>query len=134
MAGFTATIEESLLKHVFGIEVYNAPATLYAAMFTTAPDDDGTGGVEASGGSYARVAITNDETKWEWDSVNDRITNIDQILFPTPTVAWGTGVAIVLMTASSGGTIWAISDPIEFETEVGIQPYLDPGDIGFTLE
>lgn len=133
MAGFTNTIEESVLKHVFGIATYSAPATLYAALFTTAPAEDGTGGVEASGGSYARVAITNDNTEWSWNA-GGWIENINQILFPTATANWGTIVRVVLMTASSGGAIWAISDAISFDVTTGLQPFFDPGDLTFTLD
>lgn len=40
------------------------PATWYVALFTTTPDPDGTGGVEAAFTGYARVAVTNDLTEW----------------------------------------------------------------------
>lgn len=40
------------------------PSTYYVALFTTSPDPDGTGGVEASYTDYARFAVTNDSTEF----------------------------------------------------------------------
>lgn len=40
------------------------PGTYYIALFTTTPDTDGTGGVEASYTSYARFAVTNNATEF----------------------------------------------------------------------
>lgn len=51
-------LEKKLLDHTFRGEVYTSPATVHLALFTTMPVDDGTGGVEVTGGSYARQAVT----------------------------------------------------------------------------
>src|SRR5260221_10682136 len=58
MAGKSTYLEDKLLNWMKGTAFGAAPATVYVALFTTAPADDGTGGVEESGGSYARAAIT----------------------------------------------------------------------------
>ena len=53
MAGFSDYLEDKVLDHVFGGTAYTAPATLYVALYTVAPDDTG-GGTEVTGGSYVR--------------------------------------------------------------------------------
>lgn len=40
------------------------PATVYAALFVTIPNGDGTGGTEFTGGTYARIGITNNNTNF----------------------------------------------------------------------
>jgi len=62
-SGSVAGDQDSLdsLDNIYGS---GTPATLYAAMMTTIPDGDGTGGVEFAGGTYARVAKTNNSTNF----------------------------------------------------------------------
>jgi hypothetical protein len=61
MSGLTDTREQACLDNEFGS---GSPATLYLAAFTTMPADDGTGGVEPTGGGYARIPITNNATNF----------------------------------------------------------------------
>src|SRR5260221_5898206 len=58
MAGKSTYLEDKMLNWMKGTAFGAAPATVYVALFTTAPADDGTGAVEVSGGCYARAAIT----------------------------------------------------------------------------
>ena len=51
----------TVLDSLFGS---GTPATLYIGLYSAAPDADGTGGTELSGGSYARAAVTNNTTNW----------------------------------------------------------------------
>lgn len=73
------------------------PATVYVALLT----DSGT--VEVTGGSYARVAVTNNDTNWP-DASGGIKSNGTAITFPTATAAWGDVDSFALMTASSGGS------------------------------
>ena len=59
MAGFSDYLEDKVLDHVFGGTAYTAPATLYVALYTVAPDDTG-GGTEVTttGTAYARQTAT----------------------------------------------------------------------------
>jgi hypothetical protein len=57
MAGFTDYLEDLTLNHFFGAVAYTPVTTLYVALYTTTPVDAGTGGVEVTGGSYARQTI-----------------------------------------------------------------------------
>lgn len=71
------------------------PATVYVGLKA--------GGVEPSGGSYARVAVTNNDTNWP-DASGRQKANGTAITFPAPTGSWGTVDTAFLSTASSGGT------------------------------
>jgi hypothetical protein len=44
--------------HVLRDDPWTAPGGLWAALFTTVPDLDGSGGVEVTGGGYARQAVS----------------------------------------------------------------------------
>jgi len=86
---------------------------LWLGLFTTMPADDGTGGVEVSGGSYARVAINASSTQWaaatsaSAPSVKKGPTGANTWVFPTPTANWGDTIGIGLFDAStSGNVLW----------------------------
>lgn len=102
MAGsFSDFLELELLDHVFGAATYTPPATIHAALFTVAPSDTG-GGTEVTGGSYARVAITNNATNFPAAAAGLK-SNGTVITWPTATANWGTIVAVGFFDASSGG-------------------------------
>lgn len=68
----------------------------------------GTFPAEVSGGSYARVAFTNNTTNFATPA-NRQVTNAQTIAFPVATATWGNVVMIALWDASSGGNAWAWS-------------------------
>jgi len=94
-------LELELLDHVLGGGDYSRPATVHIALYTVAPTDAG-GGTEVSGGSYARVAVTNNATNWPAASGGAK-SNGTEITFPTATASWGTVVAFAILDAASGG-------------------------------
>ena len=100
-------LENELLDHVLGGGDYSRPATVYVALFTVALSDSG-GGTEVSGGSYARVAVTNNATNWPAASGGAK-SNGTEIAFPEATASWGTVVAFAIFDASTGGNMlyWA---------------------------
>jgi hypothetical protein len=100
-------LENELLDHVLGNAAYTAPATVYVALYTVAPTDAG-GGTEVSGGSYARVAVTNNATNWPAASGGAK-ANGTAITFPTATADWGTVVAFAILDAATAGNFlyWA---------------------------
>lgn len=109
MAGsFSDFLELELLDHVFGAAAYTAPVTLYVALYTAAPSDSG-GGTEVTGGSYARVAVTNNATNFPAASGGAK-SNGTAITFPAPTANWGTVVALAILDAASGGNFLAWAD------------------------
>lgn len=112
MAGsFSDYLEDKLLNHVFGATAYSSPGTLYIALFTAAPSDSG-GGTEVTGGSYARVAVTNNTTNFPNASGTNPTSkaNGTTITFPTASASWGTVVAFGIFDASSGGNLIAWAD------------------------
>ncbi len=107
MAGKSTYLEDKLLNWMKGTAFGTAPTTVYVALFTTAPADDGTGGTEVSGGSYARASIT---TSSGWSAVSTgttphTISNGGVVTFATPTANWGTVVAIGIYDASTAGNL-----------------------------
>jgi hypothetical protein len=101
---FSDYSEAKILDQVFGGTAWTAPSTLYAALYTAAPSDSG-GGTEVSGGSYARVAVTNNTTNFPAATGTSPTTknNGTTITFATATADWGTVVAMAIYDASSGG-------------------------------
>lgn len=57
MPALTITTANSLLNAVLRSTAYTSPGAVYLACFSTAPAATG-GGVEVTGGSYTRAAIT----------------------------------------------------------------------------
>lgn len=103
MAGKSDYLENELLDHWLGAAAYTAPATVYAALFTATPSDSG-GGTEVTGGSYARVAVTNNATNWPAASGGSKSNGTD-ITFPQATADWGTVVAFALFDAPTSGNM-----------------------------
>lgn len=96
--------ERAVLDALFGS---GSPATWYVGLSTTAPNDDGTGFTEPSGGSYARVAKTNNSTNFPAAATVGGVSsksNGTAITFPNPTGNWGNLIWYGFFTASSGGT------------------------------
>lgn len=55
-------LENAFLRQMFAAVAGPSPATVYLALFTTLPAP--AGGVEATGGGYARLAIPCDGAHW----------------------------------------------------------------------
>lgn len=95
MAGSKSnTLENAILDTVLGGPQRTIDATVWAALYTVAPTDAG-GGTEVTGGSYARVSITNNATNWPAASGGSK-SNGTAISFPQASGSWGTVVAFAL--------------------------------------
>lgn len=103
---FSDFLENELLDHVFGGAAYAAPATLYVGLSTAPIADDGTGIAEPSGSGYARVAVTNDLTKWP-AAVGGAKSNGEAITFSQASGGWGTVTHAFVSDAASGGNVLA---------------------------
>lgn len=103
MSAFSDYLENKVLDHLMGRTTFTAPATLHFALYTVAPSDTG-GGTEVSGGSYARVAVTNDATNWPAASSGTK-RNANTITFPEATASWGNIVAIGILDAATAGNL-----------------------------
>jgi hypothetical protein len=103
MAEFTNYLEAKLLDHVLTNTSFSSPTTVYAGLFTVAPDDSG-GGTEVSGGSYARQAMS-------FSAASGGATTTDaDINFPQATADWGTVVAVGIHDALTSGNLLMYTD------------------------
>jgi hypothetical protein len=99
------SLVQSLLNAAFGGVTYTPPANIYVALFTTTPTSltAGTGGTEVSGGSYARISVTNNTTNFPSISGTTRVkTTGANITFVTPTATWGTVTGFGFYDALAG--------------------------------
>jgi hypothetical protein len=103
MAEFTNYLEAKLLDHVLTNTSFSSPTTVYAGLFTVAPDDTG-GGTEVSGGSYARQEMS-------FSAASGGATTTDaDINFPQATADWGTVVAVGIHDALTSGNLLMYTD------------------------
>jgi hypothetical protein len=78
-------LSQKILNYIFGGGAFSQPATLWLALFTVAPTISTTG-TEATGGGYARVAITCNTTNWPAISGSTTtLTNGAAFTFPAGT-------------------------------------------------
>lgn len=115
-----------------------APATWYAGLSTTVPNDDGTGFTEPSGGSYARVPKTNNASNFPAATTVAGVTtkkNGTKITWPDPTGTWGLLPSVGFFTTASGGlpewmfkletpiTAQAGNTPVEIDVLQGVMRF-----------
>lgn len=86
-----------------GSATYVKPGTVYIGLFTAAPGVGG-GGTEVAGGSYARVAVTNDATNWP-NAVAGAKSNALALTFAQATGSWGTVTYVGIFDALTGGNL-----------------------------
>lgn len=103
------------------------PATVYVAQFNGAP---GQGGVECSGGGYARVAVTNNDGNFP-PATGRQKSNGTDVVFPTSTGTWtpATTDYWAFMDAATGGLVIdyaALQDPLSID-QAGLTPRYAPG-------
>lgn len=96
MGSISDFLEDELIDHVFDTGAYTPP-TVYVALSTTEPADDGSNVSEPSDG-YARVAHSS------WDAASSRLTeNTGVITFPQASGDWGTITHYALYDALTDG-------------------------------
>jgi hypothetical protein len=102
-------LELKMLDGVLGGTNFTQPATVYLALFTAAPSDSG-GGTEVSGGSYARLAVTNNATNFPAASGTTATKTLNTTqTFVTPTGSWGLVTHFGIFDALTVGNLlfWA---------------------------
>ena len=100
----TNTSGAAILNDVFGKTPMAAPSTWYFGLCSLAAID-GTY-TEATGGSYARVAVANDKTSFSDATSTPSLINDIAIEFPESTASWGTLNYVCVFNLSSAGTMW----------------------------
>lgn len=111
MAGFSDYLEQALLNHVFRGLAYSAPGTLYVALSTADPGEDGSGLAEPgtpgttpdATNNYNRVAMSTAD--WALDTATSTISNTVTVTFPQATADWGNISHFAIIDAQSGGNV-----------------------------
>ncbi len=105
MSAMSNYLEEILIDHLLRTNTFSKPAAIYVALYTTV-ETDAAGGVEVSGGSYARVAVSQLDANWNAPTAGDGLTdNVNDITFPTPTATWGLIVGFAIWDAVTAGNL-----------------------------
>lgn len=105
--------ENKVVDHLFRATAYTAPLTQYIGLSTAACSETGFG-TEATGGSYARVAVTSATTAWKGthgtttgasSGTGGTISNAAAITFPAPTANWGVVTHFFVADAATAGNL-----------------------------
>jgi len=103
MANISTFAADKLLDHLLGKTSYTMP-TVYVGLYTTNPTmPAGTGGVEVSGGSYARVQLSPNTAAAASGSSSSNAA----VTFAQATANWGTVTGIGLFDAPTAGNLLA---------------------------
>lgn len=105
MSGLVDSKENEVLDELLGNATL-MPNPVYIGLMTAEPNDDGTGVVEPSGGSYSRVSVANTLVEWPAASGGSK-ANANIISFPTATAGWGDITHYGIFDALSGGNLLA---------------------------
>lgn len=114
-AALTDFAENKLVDALLRGQAIGTPASFYIGLDTSACTEVG-GGIEVTGGSYARVAVTSSLANWAGTQAAASTTassgtggtssNNAVITFPTPSAGWGTVLSVRFWDAASAGAAW----------------------------
>ena len=117
MADMSNYLENALLNGTLNGTTYTAPTTVYVSLWTSNPNDDGSG-TEVSGGSYARVAVSFATAS----GTSGEVLNDAAVEFAAATASWGVVGWIGINDALSGGNLM-------YHTALDTSKTIDTGDI-----
>lgn len=113
----------------------SVPATVYVGLFTSAPDDNGTGDeVVSSGTGYARVSVANDTDHWPNANLGNKV-NGSKIQFPLAVSSWGVISHFGIFDAATSGNLLVsgqVASPIS--PAVGNAPFFAPFSLVVTCD
>lgn len=102
-------LEKAILDYLIGGGSLGKPTFIHVCLSTAAYSEAATGAsmTEVVGGSYARVALTNDATNFPNATGTAPATkgNAGTITFPTATASWGTVSSFYLVDAPTAGNV-----------------------------
>lgn len=126
---FSNYLETELLDHVFTDSAYTAPSTLYLALHTANPDEDGSGTeVSTSGTAYARQTVT-------FTVSGNTATTDAAVEYSTATANFGTVSHVGVWDASTAGNLLAYAELTTSKTiETGDVFRVPAGDLDITLD
>ena len=138
MASATNYLENQIGNHILRTGTFTKPTSLEIALFTTAPGEDSTGGVEVTGDGYARVACGPDDSMWiEPTDGSGEFVNLVDFTFPNPTSDWAVDPSFITAMGiyDAGGNLLITQDLI-VPQEVfngGLPPKFAAGDLKITF-
>ena len=126
---FSNHLETEILDHVFGGNAYTAPATLYLALHTANPDEDGSGTeVSTSGTAYARETVA-------FTVSGNTATTSAAVEYATATANFGTVSHVGVWDASTAGNLLAYAALTSSKTiETGDVFRVPAGDLDISLD
>lgn len=126
---FSNHLETEILDHVFGGNAYTAPGTLYLALHTANPDEDGSGTeVSTSGTAYARETVA-------FTVSGNTATTSAAVEYATATANFGTVSHVGVWDASTAGNLLAYAALTSSKTiETGDVFRVPAGDLDITLD
>ena len=126
---FSNYLETEILDHVFGGNAYTAPGTLYLALFTSNPSEDGSGTeVTTSGTSYVRQSVA-------FTVSGSTASNTSVIEYPTATASYGSVTHVGIYDASTAGNLMAYAALTASKTIASGDVFRVPaGDLDITLD
>lgn len=126
---FSNHLETEILDHVFGGNAYTAPGTLYLALHTANPDEDGSGTeVSTSGTAYARQTVA-------FTVSGNTATTSGAVEYATATANFGTVSHVGVWDASTAGNLLAYAALTSSKTiETGDVFRVPAGDLDITLD
>ena len=126
---FSNYLETEILDHVFGGAAYTAPGTLYLALHTADPAEDGSGAeVSTSGTAYARATVA-------FTTSGNTTSNTAAVEYATATANFGTVSHVAVWDASTGGNMLAYAALTSSKTiETGDVFRVPAGDLDITLD
>lgn len=105
----TTFLATALVEHALGHQIWTPPATWYVALSHELfdPNETGSSIVEPTAGDYARLALTNDTSKFPGGSGSNPVTlaNGTAWAFAAAVADWGTILSVYLADAVSGGNL-----------------------------
>lgn len=124
---FTNDLETRVLQWALTNGSPTRPTAWYVGLFTAAPGEAG-GGTEASGGSYAREAVT-------FTVSGNLATNSAAIEWPTATGTWGTITHVAVFDALTSGNMLVYASLTSSKTIAsGDVLRIPAGDLDVTLD
>jgi hypothetical protein len=141
MSASSDYLEKKHLDHLLlrNTAAYTGETNLYIGLCTAAPEEDGspTNEFTIGTGAYARVAVTNDETRFPQCAITGVPTKTNGTLlsFPTATTAWGTATHWAIWNVASGAGELIASGALatSFAIQIGKTPKIPIGALSLTI-
>lgn len=119
MASMSDYLRNKLLDFLFRAQTFTPPTIMYVALMTTNSTHAVGSGTEVTGGSYARVAVTNAMGATGWAGTQSAgstttssgtgssavTSNNGSITYPAPTANWGVVTGWTIWDASTSGNM-----------------------------